>query len=160
MKITKNELRKLIEKNLVKEVAPLALIPAAGAGLATIAAEGGVAAGLLAFQVVVGVTIGSLIGTAAWWMFKSDEEQEEIAKKVMDEGLESAFAIYAALKGTGTDEDKIKPILDSEDSLALQVDYAKVLKIVDDLEEGGLLEWLRADGMEAEAQELLVKMAN
>ena len=51
-------------------------------------------------------------------------------------------------------------MIGSKASAELQADYAKVLTILDETDDGGLIEWLRDDGMDDAAKDLLIKMSN
>ena len=121
-----------------------ALLPASSAVKTAI----GVGGGLLA----------ALTG-AEWWIDTSEKEQARILAEVEHNRVEEAFAIYNALKGGGTDEDEVIRMLSSKSSADIQADYAKVLAIMEDYEEGGLVEWLRDDGMDDQAEDLILRMA-
>ena len=121
-----------------------ALLPASSAVKTAIGVGGGLAAAL---------------GGAAWWIATSEEEKARILAEVERSRVEEAFTIYNALKGMGTDEDEVIRMLSSKSSADIQADYAKVLVILDDYEEGGLVEWLRADGMDDQAEDLILRMA-
>ena len=110
-----------------------------------------------AVKTAIGVGGGLL--AAKWWRDTSEEEKARILAEVERNRVEEAFAIYNALKGMGTDEDEVIRMLSSKSSADIQADYAKVLVIMDDYEEGGLVEWLRADGMDDQAEDLILRMA-
>ena len=107
----------------------------------------------------VGAGLAAALGGAAWWIATSEEEKARILAEVERSRVEEAFTIYNALKGMGTDEDEVIRMLSSKSSADIQADYAKVLVILDDYEEGGLVEWLRADGMDDQAEDLILRMA-
>ena len=148
-------------RRVVNEVAPAALaLPAAAGGATAVIPATGTMAALFALgnAAIVG-TISALLAGAVWWMSKSSSEQEEIAERIDRDMLHEAFAIYSALKGMGTNEDVVRSLISKKPSHEIQSDYAAVLSIVDDADSGGLLEWLRDDGLEEEARQLLVRMA-
>ena len=162
MEENREKIRKLIVEQLndalqrkLDEVAPLV---AGGGALAA----GGTVLGIeltMAGWAALSAGLAAALGGAAWWMMSSDDEQERIASEVQRSAVDGAFLIYAGLKGMGTDEDEVRKMLSSKPATEIQVDYAKVLLIVDDYKQGGLIEWLRDDGMDTEAEDLILRMA-
>ena len=131
------------------EFLPAALLPAGVLGVELTGA--GIAA--------VGASLAAALGSAAWWIATSEEEKERILGEVQRNRVEEAFSIYNALKGMGTDEDEVIRMLSSKSSADIQTDYARVLVIMDEYDEGGLVTWLRDDGMDDQAEDLILRMA-
>ena len=153
MKISRKDLRVIVESQIrLNEVVPL--LPFAAGGGAAFAGLTG------AGWAVLGTTITGLLGGAVWWSTRSDDEQDRIRDTINNLGLHEAFAIYSALKGMGTKTELVGQMIGSKASAELQADYAKVLTILDETDDGGLIEWLRDDGMDDAAKELLIKMSN
>lgn len=150
MKISRKELRQIIT-----EVAPLV---AAGGGAALVGTTKIVGLSMAGWA-ALSAGLAAALGGSAWWAMSSSAEQERIASEVQKSEVDEAFLIYVGLKGMGTDEDEVRKMLSTKSSAEIQADYAKVLVIVDDTKRGGLLEWLRADGLKEEAEQLLVRMA-
>ena len=150
MKISRNKLRAIVESQIrLNELVPLA-VPA-----------GGTVVGLSYLGwAVLGTIITGLLAGANWWVTRSDSEQDMIRDTINDLGLHEAFAIYSALKGMGTNKALVEQMIGSKASAELQADYAKVLIILDETDDGGLIEWLRDDGMDDTAKELLIKMSD
>ena len=158
MKISRKDLRVIVESHVrLNEVFPL--LPFAAP---VVASAGGTAfAGFTAAGwAVLGTTITGLLAGATWWATRSDGEQDRIRDTINDLGLHEAFAIYSALKGIGTNAELVGQMIGSKASAELQADYAKVLTILDETDDGGLIEWLRDDGMDDAAKDLLIKMSN
>ncbi len=154
MKISRKDLRVIVESQIrLNELAPLLPFAAAAGGSSFAGLTG-------AGWAVLGTTITGLLGGAVWWATRSDDEQDRIRDTINDLGLHEAFAIYSALKGIGTNEELVGQMIGSKASAELQADYAKVLTILDETDDGGLIEWLRDDGMDNAAKELLIKMSN
>ena len=151
-KISRRELRQIMA-----EVAPL--LPAAGGGALAIAGTAATVELTMAGWAALSAGLAAALGGSAWWAMSSSAEQERIASEVQKSAVDEAFLIYAGLKGMGTDEDEVRKMLSSKSSAEIQADYAKVLLIVNDTNRGGLLEWLRDDGLKKEAKQLLVRMA-
>jgi hypothetical protein len=147
-KLNRSDIRNLIESQ--SQINENPLVPAGASvtvGLSTLG------------WVALGGIIATLLGGAAWWNSRSNDDQEKIRGAINDLGLHEAFAIYSALKGFGTKtEEVVRQMLGAKTSVELQVDYAKVLVILEDTEDGGLIEWLMDDGMDVEAEELLKRM--
>ena len=154
-KLNRSDIRNLIEsQSQINEVAPAAI----GAAIPTIPATGAAAILLALGHGAIAATIVGLLAGAVWWASRSSRDQEEILNIINDLGLHEAFAIYSALKGPGTTVDVVRQMLGAKSAVEMQVDYAKVLVILEDTEDGGLIEWLMDDGMDDEAEELLLRM--
>jgi len=159
MKISRKQLRKLIETQIksdkaVNEIAPLALPAIIGGGTA------------VASTTVVGLsyfgyaTLAALIGAAGWWLFKSHAEKQAIAESIERDGLTAAFVLYTAMEGMGTNDKDIARVFESigiqkddRGSLIekLYDDFNRVLLIVDESTSNDLIDWLDSDGRDTEA---------
>lgn len=133
----------------IDELGPMVALPALMGGGAIAASE-----------LAVGATFATIgAGLGAWWKSIRADEQERILGEVQSNRVEEAFAIYDALKGMGTDEAEVIRMLSSKSSADIQTDYAKVLVIMEEYDEGGLVTWLRDDGMDDQAEDLILRMA-
>ena len=88
------------------------------------------------------------------------ESMRDALSDLSDESSDSdAKKIYDALSGIGTDEETILDILKRRKSIDIQKEYAEFLVDIKETSDGGLIELLRADGMNEEAEDLLKRMA-
>lgn len=88
------------------------------------------------------------------------ESMRDALSDLSDESSDSdAKKIYDAFSGIGTDEKTILAILKRRKSIDIQKEYAEFLVDIEETSDGGLIEWLRADGMNEEAEDLLKRMA-
>ena len=164
-KLNRSDIRNLIESQSRLDEVPQ-VVAAAGLGAAALTGAAGMAvAEVIGFSAFAWLSFGTVIagllsagGGAIWWLTRDSDEQQRIVDTINDLGLHEAFAIYSALKGPGTKTKVVRQMLGAKSAVEMQVDYAKVLVILEDTEDGGLIEWLMDDGMDDEAEELLLRM--
>lgn len=102
-------------------------------------------------------------------MISGDEEQEtpasttalaSTATDTLVADLSDARKAYDAMDGLGTDDDDIEEIFQKRSSTipALYDEFTKVLSIENDTDSGDLVDWLRDDGLDDEAETVAARL--